>query len=249
MRRLARTYYVGAYYLSWFVFALVALGLNLGCLFRRPFRRGPQTGRRTRAVIRVLFDLWVRWFHASGVLRVYWHGFDLPLPEGTVYVANHPSLIDATVLMARLPDATCIFKPRLMENPAIGTAAIMADYSAGTNGVDLIREVADKVAGGCSLMIFPEGTRTSIGARLEPLKPGFALIAARAQAPVQAIIIRVSRGLVPRGRPWWHAPEVLPGRLDITLGRRWERVSELNSFGFAAEVERYLREQIQEPVA
>lgn len=248
MHRVARIYYVLAYYLSWLVFAAVALGLNLVCLLRRPFRRSPHTARRARAVIRWLFDLWVRWFHATGVMRIHWHGFDRPLPAGTVYIANHPCLLDATILLARLPDTVCIFKPRLMKNPAIGTAAIMADYAAGTSGVDLVREVADKIAAGCSLLIFPEGTRTSKGARLEPLKPGFALIAARAQAPVQAVVIRASRGLVPRGRPWWRAPEELPARLDLTLDRRWPKVPEGCSLEFAAEVEAYFLAQIQEPV-
>ena len=249
MRFLARAYYVCAYYLSWFVFALVALGLNFGCLFFRPFHRRPAAARRTRAVIRGLFDFWVRWFHASGVLRIRWHGFDAPVPAGTVYIANHPCLLDATVLLSRLPEAICIFKPRLMANPAIGTAAIMAGYSAGTNGIDLIREVSDKVAGGCSLLIFPEGTRTAVGSRLGPFKPGFALIAARARAPVQAIVIRCSPGLVPRGRAWWRVPAELPARMDIVLDRRWPRVAESGSLAFAAEVERHFLSRIAEPVS
>lgn len=247
MRRLARCYFVTAYYLSWFVFALVALGLNFVCLFLRPFARTPARTRRVRGWIRRLFDLWVRWFHATGVVKVRFLGFDAPLPGGTVYIANHPTLIDATVLLARLPDAVCIFKPALMRNPAIGTAAIMADYVAGHSGLDLVREVADKLIAGQSLLIFPEGTRTSAGTALGPLKSGFALMASRARAPVRLVVIRASRGLVPRGRAWWLPPEVLPAELELRLDREWPHDPHRSSLDFAAEVERHLLGQLSSP--
>ena len=88
-------------------------------------------------------------------------------------MANHPTLVDATFLLARLPDAICIFKPRLMRNPAIGPAALMGGYISGDAGIDLIRQAAEKVAGGNSLLIFPEGTRVPHGER-PPLQAGFA---------------------------------------------------------------------------
>jgi len=51
-----------------------------------------------------------------------------------VYVANHPGLLDATFILARLPDTICIFKPALIRNPAMGPAAIMAEYASGESG-------------------------------------------------------------------------------------------------------------------
>jgi 1-acyl-sn-glycerol-3-phosphate acyltransferase len=249
MRALRQLYFILAYYLSWVAFAVVAFGLNFACLPLRALPRTRPRARRVRAAIRALFDLWVRWFHATGVLRIRWHGFASPLPAGTVYIANHPSLLDATILLARLPDAVCIFKPALMRNPAIGTAAIMADYSAGHTGLDLVRDVADKILAGQSLLIFPEGTRTAPDARLEPLKPGFALIASRAQAPVQLIVIRASRGLVPRGRAWWRPPEILPAEIDLTLDRRWPHDPARPSQALTDEVERHLRARLAAPAA
>ena len=128
-RALVHSYYVAAYYASWVVFLAVGLALNLVCapLLLLPHR--DTYGPRTRRVIRNLFDFWVRWFHASRVLQITWTGFDAPLTPGTVYIANHPTLLDATFLLARLPDAICIFKPALMHNPAIGPAALMAGYA------------------------------------------------------------------------------------------------------------------------
>ena len=79
-----------------------------------------------------------------------------------------------------------------------------------------VATIAARVAAGRSLLVFPEGTRTAPGTRLNPLKPGFALIASRAHAPVRLIIVRAPRDLVPKGWSWWRAPS-FPSHVDITL--------------------------------
>lgn len=247
--RTTRFYYVTVYYLSWFFFGVVGLGLNVVCAILLLLPGRPGRGPGVRRAIRILFDLWLKWMHFSRVVRVRWHGFEQPLPDGTVYVANHPTLIDATFLLARMPGAVCIFKPSLMHNPAIGPAAIMAEYVSGDAGVDLIRDAAAKVSQGCSMLIFPEGTRTACGQPPGPFKPGFALIAAQAQAPVQLITIRSTPELAARGRPWWKVPTMLPAYMDISLDRRWEHVNERPASQLTAEVEARLSEALLNPGA
>ena len=206
-----------AYYLSWLLFGLGGLLLNLGCTpFLLPPRR-ERFGHRARATTRWMFDFWLRWMHFSGVVDVIFHGFERPLPRGVVYVVNHPTLVDAPFLLARLPDTVCIFKPALLRNPAIGPAALLCGYVSGDAGVDGIRRAAERVATGCSLLIFPEGTRTIPGAELNPLRSGFALIARRAHAPIQLIHVRSSPLMARKGHPWLKLPP-LPGRFEFTLG-------------------------------
>jgi 1-acyl-sn-glycerol-3-phosphate acyltransferase len=213
---------VSTYYLSWAVFGSVGLLLNLGCIILMPLPGRNAFGGAVRATIRRLFAAWIAWLHASRVVGVEWIGFEADrLPKGTVYIANHPTIVDATLILARLPDAVCIFKPSLMSNPAIGPAAAMAGYVRGDTGLDLIRAAASKVAAGQSLLVFPEGTRTAEGTILGRMKPGFALIADRAKAPVTLVVLSASPGLGTRGRPWWPAPEILPGRIRLTLDRTW----------------------------
>ncbi len=221
-RRIARIYWVVGYYLSWTVFGTVGLLLNLVCIVLMPLPGREAFGPAVRAAIRRLFGAWIAWLHATGVVEVEWSGFESNnLPPGTVYIANHPTIIDATLILARLPDAVCIFKPALMGNPAIGPAAAMASYVRGDTGLDLIRAAASKVAAGKTLLVFPEGTRTAEGTVLGRMKPGFALIADRAQAPVTLIVMSASPGLGARGRPWWPAPAILPGKIRVTLDRTW----------------------------
>ena len=220
--RLSRIKSVFLYYLSWLVFGSVGVLLNVVCLFLMLLPRRESYGPAVRATIRWLFGQWRAWLHLCRIVVVEWEGFDAEaLQPGTVYIANHPSIVDATLILARLPDAFCIFKPALMKNPSVGPAAIMAGYVKGDTGLDLMKETAAKVAAGQSLLVFPEGTRTAPGTILGRMKPGFALIADRAKAPVRLLIIRSSPGLGERGRPWWPAPEILPCLTRISLDQSW----------------------------
>lgn len=248
MKRVVRLYYVAMYYASWFWFGLVGLGLNLCCALLLPVPRTAALQRRVRAALRRSFDLWTRWFHACGVLRVSWKGLPPELAPGTVYVANHPSLLDATLLLSRMPEAFCIFKPALMRNPCIAPAAILGDYLSGGRDADTLLRAADKVAAGQSLLVFPEGTRTERGERLGAFKPGFTLIARRANAPIQTLVIRSSPGLVTRGRPWWVAPAQLPATWEVSLGRRWPAQEGACPRALAAEIEADLRGAVAGPV-
>jgi len=237
-----------AYYLPWLWFGFGGLVLNLVCavLLLVPNRR--RLGRGTRLAIRRLFIFWRQWCHATHIFRVTWRGFENEtLSSGTVYVANHPSLVDAQVLLSALPDAICIFKPALLRNPAIGPAALMAGYASGGDGFGAIRDAAEKVVEGRSLVIFPEGTRTAPGQRLGPLKPGFALVASRARAPIRLLTIQVSRNLTTRGRPWWKLPE-LPTWMIVTLGELIPADTPMSCAEVTAYVEKQLLESAQ-PVA
>jgi 1-acyl-sn-glycerol-3-phosphate acyltransferase len=249
MKPFRRLYFAAMYYGSWFWFGLVGLLLNLFCALLLPLPRTQALQRRTRAAISRLFDLWTRWLHACGVVKVRWIGCPARLPGGTIYVANHPSLIDATLLLARMSDAFCIFKPALMQNPCIAPAAILGGYVAGGRHADTLREAADKVSAGQSLLVFPEGTRTSPGHRLEPFKAGFVVIAQRARAPIQLIVIRAMPALVTRGRRWWAVPPVLPATVEITLDRRWEANPETGPHELCEEIHRHLLAQLPDPVA
>jgi 1-acyl-sn-glycerol-3-phosphate acyltransferase len=220
MTRTNRIRRVVLYYLSWIVFGFVGLLLNIACMVLMLLPGREKFGPAVRATIRRLFGAWIAWLHATKVAVVEWTGFDgETLQPGTVYIANHPTIIDATIVLARLPDAVCIFKPALMRNPAVGPAAVMAGYVRGDSGIDLLKAAAVSVANGQSLLVFPEGTRTADGLVLGKMKPGFALIADRAKAPVRLLVIRTNSTLGRRGRPWWPAPLVIPANIQISLDK------------------------------
>lgn len=217
LKRLQRLWLLCAYFLSWIWFGLGGALINLVFLPLLLLPGRERHGRRARAVTRSLFNVWLRWMHASGVVRVTWRGFDRPLPAGVVYVANHPCLVDAPFLLARLPDTVCLIKPAVLRNPFMAPTSLLCGFvSAGDHSIDLIRNAVARIEAGQSLLIFPEGTRTAHGAALNPLKPGFALIARRAGCGVQLIRVRSSPLLARKCLPWWRVPP-LPGWIEFTL--------------------------------
>ncbi|MGH8017055.1 MAG: lysophospholipid acyltransferase family protein [Opitutaceae bacterium] len=244
LQGLKNAYFQLVYWIAWALFGGGGLLLTLAFL---PLTFLPHTERRSRFVRRSLqrlFQLYVGIFRHSGILRMTWIGFDRPLPRQTVYVANHPGLPDALFLLSRLPDAICVFKPKLLRNPAIGPVAVLAGYASGGGGVDAVRDSAARVLAGRSLLIFPEGTRTAPGVSVGPLQSGFALIAARAQAPIQLVILRATEGLATRGRPWWKMPAVIPARVVVQLDRRWDNTASIPAAQLTREVEARIREVI-----
>jgi 1-acyl-sn-glycerol-3-phosphate acyltransferase len=244
---LRRSYYVLAGHASWLLFGAVSLVLNFVCALLLLLPGRERHGPTVRRTIRRLFEAWCGWLHATRLIFVTWRGFTPESLAGpAVYVANHPGMLDATFILARLPDTICIFKPAVTRNPVLGPAAIIAGYASGDAGIDLIRDVAARVAAGRSLLIFPEGTRTLPGVNLNPLKPGFAVIAARAKVPVRLLLIRAPRDLVPKGNPWWRIP-TFPAQVEISYLGQLDAAGEASAAELTARVARQLSAALAAP--
>lgn len=237
---LLKVYHVAAYHLSFLVFGMGGLSLSAVC-----FCLGwlPATGRTERFFQRLVhrhFVAWLKWLDWIGVQRVRYEGFEQLPPGGScVLVANHFGLMDITYLLARLPEALCIFKPSVRRNPVLGASARRAGYLSSDGGHDMLRLAADKVAAGQTLIVFPEGTRSADG-RLGTLKPGFVVIARRARAPIQLVRIACDRPLLPRGQPWWKIPP-LPTHITLTLGPRLPAPAQQDTPAIVAAVEAWYR--------
>ncbi len=198
-----------------------AFGLTLSCLALLCGAL-PATDRTERFFQRLIhrsFALFIWWVTISRQFRVSYQGLErLPARrQGLVVIANHPTLTDITCLLARLPEAVCVFNPAIRRNPVLGAAARRAGYLAGDGGFDVVRQVTDKVAAGHTVIIFPEGTRTPVGESLLPLKSGFLLIARRARVPVQLVRLTCSRPVLAKGRAWWKLPP-LPAKMQVAIG-------------------------------
>ncbi len=217
MRFIFRAYQVAAYYASFPVFAALALALNVFSLL---FGWIPGIAGRERFFQRLVhraFAIFVGWLAFTRIVPVRYFGFGKwPTRRGLVVVANHPGLVDVGWLVARVPEALCIYKPSVGHNPFYGATARCAGYISSEGGGRLLRSAAAKIAQGHTLLVFPEGTRTRDGV-LNPLKPGFVVMARLAQAPIQLVHITCDSPLLTKGRPWWKVPP-LPATVTVTLG-------------------------------
>jgi 1-acyl-sn-glycerol-3-phosphate acyltransferase len=217
MRFIARAYQVAAYYASFALFAVLAFSLNVFSLL---FGWIPGLAGRERFFQRLVhraFAIFVGWVSSTRIVPVRYEGFGRwPARSGLVVVANHPGLMDVGWLIARVPEALCIYKPDVGHNPLFGATARCAGYISSERGGRLLREAAAKISQGHTVLVFPEGTRTREGA-LNPLKPGFVVMARLSHAPIQLVRITCDSALLTKGRPWWKVP-ALPATVTVTLG-------------------------------
>ena len=124
-----------------------------------------------------------------GVLRVLCScRFDLSALDALrdqgpmVIAANHPSLLDAVMINSRLPNAVCVMKADLMDNPLFGSAARLARYVRNDGILQIIAGGCEALQQGTHLVLFPEGSRT-VHFPVDPLQPTTGMIARRAGAP------------------------------------------------------------------
>ncbi len=228
------------YYLSLVFFGASGLALTVFCCLTGWVPATARTERFFQRLIHRLFALFVWWGRFIRLMDVRHHGFDRLPPGGGVLVANHPGLMDITFLLARVPEAVCVFKPAIRRNPVLGAAARRAGYIGGDGGHELVRRAAEKIAAGHLLVIFPEGTRTRPGESVGPCKPGFILMARRAAAPIQLVRLTWDSNVLVKGRAWWRLPR-LPAHIDVTLGPRLLVRAAADPAAAAAEIEAWFR--------
>jgi 1-acyl-sn-glycerol-3-phosphate acyltransferase len=219
---LVSLYRAVGYYVTLMLFGAFGLLLNAVSLLLSWLPATPASERFFQRLIRWHFALFIGWITLVRLFRITYRGLErLSHGRGCVVIANHASLMDITYLLARIPQAVCIFKPAIRRNPILGAAARRAGYLASDGGVDLVRAAAEKVALGCTLVIFPEGTRSPNEMELLPLKPGFALIAKRAGVPIQLVRITCNSDILSKRHTWWKVPD-LPITVVVAVGPQLE---------------------------
>jgi 1-acyl-sn-glycerol-3-phosphate acyltransferase len=199
---------------------LLSLTWNLIALLLHPVlprARGLVVGRAGIAYGYRLFWALAR---ACGMLRLEADVLDALRNEpGLIIVANHPSMLDALMLVARLPRATCIMKASLLRNIFLGAGARLARYISNEAPVSMVRHAVQDLRDGGQLVMFPEGTRTT-HKPLNPFMPGVTLIAKLAPAPIQTVFIDTTSPYLGKGWPLWRLPP-LPIVFTVRLGERF----------------------------
>ncbi|MGH8328550.1 MAG: lysophospholipid acyltransferase family protein, partial [Steroidobacteraceae bacterium] len=127
---------------------------------------GPLPKRWRRAAARYTMMAGLRVFFymltAAGVYEIDVEAIDsLRGSPPIILAANHPTSVDAFLLLARLPDLACILKPELMGNPFLGAGARLAGFIASDPPRRMIREAVAELRRGGLVLLFPEGPRTT----------------------------------------------------------------------------------------
>jgi 1-acyl-sn-glycerol-3-phosphate acyltransferase len=163
-----------------------------------------------------------------------------------ILAPNHPSLIDALLVLTRLPNLACVMKAELMGNVFLGPGSRLARYIRGDLPRQMIKDAIADLRGGGVLLLFPEGTRTT-RPPVNPLKASIGVIAKHAGVPVQVVIIQTDSPHLGKGWPLLHRPN-LPVTYRVRLGRRFDPPTDVPAFVVALEQE-YARELAAVPKA
>jgi len=183
----------------------------------------PKTGQRVgRAVISFSFR-----FYLASLSLLCAFRFDLRElnqlareKRPCVVVANHPSLLDAVILISQLPNAVCVMKALLARNLLLGAGARLARYIVNDPPLSMLRHAVRELQDGATLIIFPEGTRTDtppVGA----CSATAAVLAARSGVPMQTLLIEMSSLYLGKHWPLWRPP-ALPLTVRVRRGECWQ---------------------------
>lgn len=161
--------------------------------------------RRARRIINRLFWLFVQFMYRSGVLTYQVDGAERLGRPGQMVIANHPCLIDVVVLIAQIRDANCVVKQSLWDNPFMHGPVRAAQYISNSGSMDMLDEAAAALQDGQTLVVFPEGTRTTPG-QAPDFHRGAAAIALRGARLITPVVITVSPTTLTKAEPWYSIP-------------------------------------------
>ena len=159
------------------------------------------TGRRQHHCARVWGSLILR----VSRVRVITSGLDQLDPRrGYIFMPNHLSMFDHWALLALLPmQFGFAAKSSLFAIPFLGwhltrSGNVPVNRWKPRQTLRRFREVGERISGGWSLVIYPEGERT-FGDRFACFKRGAFLLARNARAPIVPVTIIGAHRRLPRG--------------------------------------------------
>jgi 1-acyl-sn-glycerol-3-phosphate acyltransferase len=204
----------------------------------------PEAARRLgRQGITAVFRLYLAAMEMLGAWRLDLRELDTLRDAGPLIIApNHPCLLDAVLIVSRLPNAVCVMKRALLGNILLGPGARLARYVPNDSLLRLMSSAGDELRQGGQLLLFPEGTRT-LGDPIGPLTEAVGALSRHARVPVQTVIIETDTPFLGKGRSILARPG-LPLAFRVRLGKRFDPPEDVRAF--TTELERYFTRELSD---
>ena len=122
-----------------------------------------------------------------------------------IFVTNHQSYVDIPVLMKAIPNTIrFIYKKQLSKIPIFGWGMYLSGYipidrENVRTAISSLKKAAGKIRNGISVVIFPEGTRSTDGS-LGDFKRGMFVLADEAKVDIVPIAIDGTYNILPRDK-------------------------------------------------
>lgn len=142
----------------------------------------------------------------------------LAADTGSIIVINHRSHLDGFTLMHVVPDAKWFtfaakaefWNSKLLRTGFDGAGLVPINRESGSTAMQTLTEAVKEMPDRCSVVLFPEGTRTNTQS-LGEFKAGAVLVARETGRTITPIVIHDSDRLLPRGK---HLPRSGTIRVD-----------------------------------
>ena len=213
-------------------FALLGVGCLLWSALAFPLnlilprRRGVWLGRWMATLG---FRVYLLALRVIGLARFDLRALDALRDAGPMIIApNHPGLLDAPMILSRLPNIVCVIKGSLLANPLWGAGSRLARYIPNDWFIGSVNLAVEDLQTGSQLLMFPEGTRTG-SMPISALSLGPAYISKRAKVPIQTVIIEQDTPFLGKGVSLLKHT-AMPVRFRIRLGRRFDAPADPRAF-------------------
>jgi 1-acyl-sn-glycerol-3-phosphate acyltransferase len=230
------------FYIALLHLGAMSLTWNLVCFALYPFLTREQGTVIGRAAISSVYRGFWQCLVWTGVMRLdYGDLGEVDKAAGLIIAANHPSALDALLVIAKVPRGVCIMRASLMRNPFLGAGARLARYIRNDPPRGMVRGAIANLKAGGQLVMFPEGTRT-ISPPVNKFLPGITLIAHMAQVPIQTVIIETESPYLGKGWPIWKPPH-FPMVFRCRLGERFP--PQADHQGLLKRLETYFADELR----
>lgn len=194
-------------------FAIFGIGGVLLTVFLFPVlvftKDCPMRRRRGKKLLKIAFQSFLWGMQSLGVMDLKVKHMDRLKSGGRLVLANHPSLIDAVILIALIDNPNGIIKSSLFNNPSMYGLAKIAGLMRNVEGPELIRKSIESISSGDNLIIFPEGTRTRVLGQVS-FKQGAAYIAIKGGFNITPVLIVTSEPVLGKDHSWYKVPTKKP---------------------------------------
>ena len=140
-----------------------------------------------------------------------------------IYLANHQSMFDIAVFYSFLDtEFRWMAKASLFKIPFVGWGMTGAGYIPVERGdrkkaMESLFQAADRIQGGASVIIFPEGTRSENPHEgMLPFKKGAFVLAKKANVTIQPITIWGAHHIMPAKQKVW-VQRIYPGLVQVEV--------------------------------
>jgi len=203
-----------------------------------PMSQGRTLGRN---FITLSFRFYLAVLSLSGRFSFDLKALDSLADEPSLILApNHPCLLDAVMVISRLPNISCVLKAELLNNIFLGAGARLARYISNKTVRHMMAMAEDDFSCHSHLLLFPEGTRTTTNP-VNTFKGSVGLIAHHVGVPVQTILIETDSLFLSKGWSLFRKPP-MPIHYRVRLGRRFDPPQHTKRF--MAELDQYFKDEL-----